>query len=618
MAAINDASFSISAGKVIDYTGTGHGVAAAVYHTVIELHRWLQDLADDASAVGNDLMDITYDTPSDRSTDNYITLTNGYTITDTAVEHLYDGSIVQGTLGAAASKIWDGQVVIAAEGCEVQIMQDGAQVATDFWNSVPDGETLKGLNRDVTNGLATRFLLKVYDFDADAGYIDGARYIGMTRIDFSTKDGVDTNGKTFSEFKVNGSARGNNVLALTYADDLNDTASAAAFSTVANLKYGYSNIDVDGTDSFYYSEWNRDTYSINQFVQRVKYLSRGDVGNAGTLYGIDAKIFRGITHELTGTHTSGTWNTAGTAEVATGVGTGGQPEDVSWATGTGQMLAVNSVSATTKMYIQILTGVAPTTGAVTGGITGAVFGVSSLAEFAVSTPLCGVSTGSAIIGATGFGIEGLDLGPNDKVFDLDGGVHQAPTNVTFSVTGVVSGEDRILVGPDENLGVGSAVLNLFQFDVQGVLAGGETSVTVDVGTGGTVNETPGTGTQSEDDTPTTGNIRILETATGVYSRVPYTGYTVGAGTMTFTGCSNVPAASDNTPCFISYIDHDYAGTSATNAYTATWDNTNTRYLFVRVRDGGTGGDTEGIKTFESGGSISNSDSSVGAIRTSDV
>ena len=63
----------INASGVIYYDSTAgahdHTSATAEYFTVIELHRFLQDLADDASASGDDLIDITNDTPSDRSTD---------------------------------------------------------------------------------------------------------------------------------------------------------------------------------------------------------------------------------------------------------------------------------------------------------------------------------------------------------------------------------------------------------------------------------------------------------------------------------------------------------------------------------------------------------------------
>ncbi len=87
--------FSVDSSKNIRYIGAGHGAVGAGYYTVLELHRWLEDLADDASAIGDDLVDITDDTPSDKSTDNIIKLFAPYNIDDTAAEHLYDGSIIQ-------------------------------------------------------------------------------------------------------------------------------------------------------------------------------------------------------------------------------------------------------------------------------------------------------------------------------------------------------------------------------------------------------------------------------------------------------------------------------------------------------------------------------------------
>lgn len=622
MAAISDGDFSISSGKVIDYTGSAHGATGAVYHTTIEFHRWLMDKADDASAIGNDLMDITYDTPSDRATDNYIKLINGYTITDAVAEHLYDGSIEQGTLGTADSKIWDGQVVIAAPDMDLQIMQDGAQITNDFWNVVmfndgginPNG--YKGLNFDTANGISHRFMLKVYDFTADGGYIDGARYIGMTRVDASSNGGT---GKTFSEFKVNGSARGNNVIALTYADDLNDASDASGLTGISNQIYGYVGIDVEtGVTSYYYSRWAKGSNTINQLYQYIKYLSRGVVANVGTLYGLDAKIFRGITHKVVGTN-GGTnaWGTADGTE-------SGQPEAISWTGGTGQLLAIDNTatSATTvTMYFQILTGVAPSAGAVviTGATSSATLTTDAGAtEFTVSAPFIGQSTGSAIIGATGFGVLNTDLSKADKVFDLSGAPHTPPTNVTFSVTGVVSGEDRILVGAESG-----GTFHLTQTATSGALTTGSTTVVLTGdGTGGT--EAVGTGTQSEFDTPNTSTstpttIRIKDDD-GVYQAVTYTGYSAGADTLTFTGCDcsalTAGAASGN-DAFIAYIDALYDGTTLTDRYTATYGEA-TRNLYVRVRDGGTGGDTEGIKTFESGASIADSNSSISAIRTPDV
>ena len=105
---------SISAAGVIDYIGAAHGATGAGYYTVLELHRWAGDLMDDSQATGDDILDITSVTASERSTDNIVTLKAPYTITATLAEHLYDGSIIQDADGT----IWDGLVVIAAEGMD--------------------------------------------------------------------------------------------------------------------------------------------------------------------------------------------------------------------------------------------------------------------------------------------------------------------------------------------------------------------------------------------------------------------------------------------------------------------------------------------------------------------
>ena len=67
--------FTISTGGDIRYVGAAHAASGAGYYTVLELHRFLQGIADDASvAVSGDNIDITSATPSDRSTDNIICL----------------------------------------------------------------------------------------------------------------------------------------------------------------------------------------------------------------------------------------------------------------------------------------------------------------------------------------------------------------------------------------------------------------------------------------------------------------------------------------------------------------------------------------------------------------
>lgn len=557
--------FSInSTTKVIAYGGAAHGATGAGYYTVLELHRWLQDLADDAGSTGDDYMDISRLTPSDKQFDTIITLVNGYTIDAAASEHLYAGSIIQ----AGGDTIFDGVQVIAGSGAHIQVIQNGAVLTNDFWNSVPFGTGIKGLNPDAANGIACRFMLKVRDSAAD---IDGRRLLLQTR-EF---------GYTYSEFKLNGTTRGINVAALTYATDLNNqTASGtvSGWSDVTNLTAGYNGIDVnaDSTLEYYYSKWDRGSRSINQVYERMKYLTRR--GETATLYGLAGQLFRGITHEVAVT-------TPRTSTIAEGAA-------ASWSGGTGQVLARDSAGTATKLWIQLLTGVAPTaaqTITVGGGSVTAAGGTPST-ERTLSFPFCGASTGSAIIGAYGFALEAADLSVNDKLFDLTNTLRNPPNLVTFTVSGLVSGEDYILVGP----GNSGALLDT-QFTLNGALTGA--AVTSVVVTGAI-----------PADTPTTGTIRIKR-ANGAWSRHPYSAWASSTFTITSHDFSSNNAANGNN-VFISYIDTLASSTTASFQSTYVSD----RELFVRRRDGG----VTPTRTFETAATLGVAGGAVAVQRLSDA
>lgn len=709
--AIGD-DFEIQNDKDIRYIGT------TANYTVLQLHRWLQDLADDASSSADDFMDITKDTPSDKQFDTIITLTNGFNIDDVASRHLYGGSIIQ----TNGDVIYDGIQVLAPAGMRLELIQNGNIITPNFWTT--------GLNADSASGISHQFIVKVRTGAAD---IDGRRLLGITR----------EWGKTYLEFKINGTARGVNVMAFTgWADDLNNTTSigtVAGYSTIANLSQGYNGIDVNnnGADEFFYSEWNRDTNTINQFYERMKWLSvrsqsesactdtgtnyqvgngtitgqaqsftngatskyitrvqvrakkvgtpsgnltaklyahsgtfgtssvptggalatsvnyavadlttsyatieigfntqvvmsastnyvisleysGGDGSNyvhlegaaSGThagnrsentgswaasagsdiqfslfaspsIYGITGERFRGITHEITIDGGSGTWSAT---------------ELVSWSGGTGLMVAVNNTTATsaTKMWIQLLTGVAPTDNqTITGGTSAATNLVNvTVTERTLSTPFCGQSTGSSIIGAYGFGIEATDLSASDKVFDLTNTQYQAPNYVTFTVGGLVSGEDYVLVAPESG-----GAIDTDQFTLNGALTGAAvTSVVV-------VEAIPS-------DTPASGTLRI-QRANGAFTRHPYSAYNAGTKTFTITShdfSSN--NASNGAFTFVSYIDVLADATS--EAFTTVYSSN--RSLFIRVRDGG----ASPIKTFETTGTLGSAGGSATAVRTSDA
>lgn len=562
--------FEIQNDKDIRYIGVAHAGDGAGYYTVLEFHRWLQDRADDAAASGDDYMDITRETPSDKSFDTIINLINGFNIDDTTAEHLYAGSIIQ----SGGDVIYDGIQIVANAGAHVEIVQNGAIIVNDFWNSIPFGTSDKGLNPDTATGTAARFMIKVRTAGAD---IDGRRLLFQTR----------EWGKTYSEFKVPGTGRGVNVVPLTYADDLNNatlSATVDTWTTITNTTSGYNGIDVnaDSVDEYYYSEWNRATYTINQFYERMKYLTRR--GTAETLYGLNGELFRGITHEVTLT--------------APRTGTFAAYELVSWGTGgtagTGQMLAIDSTTAGTKMWIQLLTGVAPSASVtITGASTATATNSGTPVERTLSFPFCGVSTGTSIIGAYGFGIEATDLAAADKVFDLTNTQYQSPNYVTFTVQGLVVGEDYVIVAPND----GSAI-DVNQFTLNGALTGATvTSVVV---------------TEAVPvDTPSTGTLRILR-ANGSYTKHAYSAVNIGTKTFTIASTdfsSNNAANAAN--CYVSYIDK--LATSTSESFTAVYAGSD-RSLYIRVRDGG----ATPIKTFESTGSLGSAGGSATVVRTSDL
>lgn len=547
---------------------------APSYATVIEFHRWLQDLADDASSAGDDELDITDELPSSRSTDNIIKLLGTYNIDDTSAEYLYDGSIIQGSVGVD-QVIYDGIVNFGNADVQIQIIQNGAIVASDYWN-----QSGIGINADSAQGISHRWMIKTHDFVANSGDIDGRRLIGTTR----------SFGNTYGEFSINGTSRGNNVLALVDANDLNNETIAGTVSgwtAITNVTEGFAQLDVNGNGSTedYYSEWNKDAFSINQFYERMKWLTRD--GSASTVYGLNGELFRGITHEI---------------DIDTNTGTFSASEAVSWTGGTGQMLAIDSVTAGTKMWIQLLTGVAPTDGLViTGGASTATVTVNITVvdrSALISKPFIGASTGSAIIGAYGVGIETTDVVASDKLFDLTNAQQTPPNNVTFTVSGLVSTEDRVLVAPWDGVTLDNEdnpAIDVNQLTTTAVIINGATVTSIPVTTA------------IPSDTPGTGDIRVL-LASGKYREVAYTswlGSDFTIGSTDFSG-DQVDASSN---LWIAYIDELASGTTA--AFTGVYDVD--RDLVVVVRDGG----GTPIKQFISSATFVSSNSTISAIRTSD-
>jgi hypothetical protein len=542
--------WSIDASSNIRYIGDAHGGTSPSYVTVIDFHRALQDFADDAAAAGDDLLDISKLTPSDRSTDNIITMLNSFNIDDTAAEHLYDGSIIQ----ASGAEIYDG-VVNFGNAKYIILHQDGAILndTTDFWNSYSaDGVAENKFPPNNTQpGVSHNFLVKVRTAGAD---IDGRQILGLTR---------ELN-NTYAEFQIQGTARGNNVLALSESTDLNNPtveATIATYDKFQNSVEGYDNAnDVDPTvdPEEYYSRWDivagttPTTTTINDLYEYTKWVQRR--GTAETLYGMGGDLFRGVTHEISyNTLAGGTFADSTLLQIGSVVGAA-------------YILADNG---TDTMWIQLIKLSTTLSGTLTQGAVTATLGTATARP--VSPAFIGQSTGSAIIGAYGLGIASNDLQAADTLTDLGAQLIKPPNNVTFTVSGLTSGEDRVLVAPRTG-----GVINKSQLTLNTTVNGA--AVTSLVFTAGvpTDIEVPGTLRLVNDS-----DYEVLLNYTAVsQTTVPRDTLTISA--YNFSGTQENDAATAGNGAYITYIDK-LAG-STTESFTVVYSTD--RDLFIRVRDGG--------------------------------
>lgn len=727
--AMVDADWSIDrATGNIRYIGDDHTLSGGTpsYATVIQFHRWIQEFADNeaydsgGADTDNIEVDIIDKNPSNRSTDNIITLVNGFNVDATAIEHLYDGTIIQGS--NLTEERWDGIVNFGNASAHIQVLQDGAVLTDDYWNygfeagthtpaggsatvltdttlalttdqyvgytirNITDGsqgiitanttttvtvaELYGGtadawaqndvhhiavpLNSDSGAGISHRFLVKTRDLGVD---IDRRRLVGTSRRYFNT----------YSEFKINGTSQGNNVLALSDTGDLNNTTSWATLDALVDITNteGLRNIDIsgDGATEQYYSEWDRGANTINTFYEYLK-LMQAD-STAETLNSLNGEAFRGITHSYdydteTGTNFTtndvGCWGTnivftggSGTAvlgeeifeDTATPVwkgrivgiddntGTGSIVVDIEFGTvttaetfsttngfagtvsgtptaqvgnsaGRAIFYAVDDQGVDGFMYVQVLAGVAPVDGSriFFGNATADVTRFHDvdivITERAISTPFVGVSTGSALIGSYGLGLEAVDTAAADTYFDLSNTAITPPNTVTFTVSGFISG-DYVLCTEDN-----AGDINFTQMTSDTTLSG-PTVTAVSV-------------VSIPSDTPLTagtkGGIRV-ERDDGLYSLHRYTSFSTATNDFTIPSF-DFSTNSATTPfnVFVSYLDLVTATTSENFAYVYDTDRTH----FVRVRDGG----ATPIKTAETTGVMGTNGGTASVNRIDDV
>ena len=258
-----------------------------------------------------------------------------------------------------------------------------------------------------------------------------------------------------------------------------------------------------------------------------------------------------------------------------------------------RIMAYDDDGTTGNTYGQIMKGVAPVNndvmyfGGATADVGRSITVDGTVTERTVSTPFVGVSTGSALIGAYGLGMEAADTSAADTFFDLGNNPITPPNNVTFTASGFISG-DYVLCTEDN-----AGDINFTQMSGNSTLIGATvTAVSV---------------AAIPSDTPTTagtkGGIRV-ERDDGLYSLHRYTSWS--SATNDFTIPSHDFSTNNATSpfnVFVSYLDLVTAATSENFSYVYSSDRTH----FLRVRDGGAtpikNAETTGVMT-STGGSAS--------------
>ena len=568
MAIVTDVS--INTNGDIRWTG-----GATPNYTVLELHRYLQDLADNPAASGDDLIDITTYTPSERSTDNIISLLDHsalggptFNIDDVMAEHLYDGSISQ----EGGNVVYSGLRVLGAvnnTSTQLVVIQNNVKYDGNipFWGTQGTG----GFNGSAASGILMRCLIKSRTAGAD---IDGKRIRVQARHW----------GDTFDFFNVT-LGQGESVAAIGTTPDAQNTTlvgTVSGYTHVTNTE-GYQTIDLNNGAGAkpYYSQW---TYGANTSGDKLKgvwefskYTTYNNTPEI--IHGISGELFLGITHQYT--YSGETGNAFIEDDIITWSGS---------SNGSAVLLALLDGGTTGTVWMQLLTGTVPTQGSTVNNES--LDGTHVLSSATVARTLPKVFLGSytgSLIGAFGIGVKASDLLATDSVQDLLGGTQIPPNNVTFTVSGLIAGQDRVLVGPKDTG-------NSFKFDQltgNTTLSSGSTTIVVT--------------TAIPTDTPSIGTIRVLDD-NGVYLPISYTSW--AGSTFNIDGTFG----SDATTPFnvwISYID--VLADEASEAFTSIYSGT-PRSLWIRVRDGG----ASPIKTYESQGTLGSAGGSAVASRISDL
>lgn len=623
--------------------GTLNGRVHPRSYTPLQVHRMLQDLNDDEDITGDDDLSRVDPTPSDRSTDQIVSLLGTVNITDTVADHMYGGSISQ----ASGDTLYAGlDVQVTSPNADTQpVIFLNDAIKTDYWSNAYNPDSIAG---------NVRLMVPVRKNGVD---IDGRRVKGkLSEWGDSYFTGGTTLGPGVTALALFASTDGNNQTAV-------GTVAGAPYNTIV-ITEGYHSKDYNNGNGAVPLGMSIDFGSANslQTYERTKYIGRR--GTSETLFGRNAAYFDGINlnfayDTLTGTFSEDekiVWGTVITysgqtvnltvGEEVEFVGTGrkgrilymndagatgtlvvdmggnGLPLNTdtlngltsggdgavdtvgtNTAAGTGTLIAEDTTGD--RLFISRLTGVLPIDNS---EVYGATSNADALVAGTVSTrtinnQFVGVYTGSNFQTNFGIGIDPTDAIVGDIFPDLDGGSQQPPNNQSGAVTGLKIG-DTVTVYPWDGAATdvnGDAEPDFNEMTLASALVAGVTTV-VDVGTG-----------NIPANTPAAGFLRIQRDSDGNYDLVEYASHD-GDDQFTLVGTAPSAAAIANN-VFRAFIDKE-ATADGSLSFTAVY--ASSMQVAITVKNGYTAALNGPIKVFKTDATFGSAGFSVGAVRTSDA
>jgi len=605
-------------------------------YSPLDLHRFLSLLNSSETIAGDDDLSIIDFTATDRSTDQIIRLLGTVTINDTVAQHMYGGSIDQGS----------GNTRTLYSGLDVQVTSPLAStrpvlikedtIITDYWNNAYMPDSIAGnvriLTKTIENGVA----------------IDGQRVRGAL-LEFGEL--------YFFAGTTLGTA--STALALVSSGDGNNNTAVGTVATYSpTFVDGYQTLDFgegSGATPFGYS-MDFDTNTSLESYEYTKYQQRR--GTAETLFGRNAQLFTGMNINFaydneTGTpaenvvlaygteipYTGGTGtlvtvgevveggtsgargrviyvdDTAGTGTiiVADPTGSFNNTESLTTLRGAGEwtatsgtvvnnsrsgqilLCALDDQGTTGNIYGQQVTGLAPandqTLFAPAGAATYDVDTPTSFETRTINNQYIGVYTGTNYQTNFGIAISVSDAIAGDQFPNLLGVTISPPDNRAGTVTNLVIG-DYVTVYPWDGAATdvnGDAEPNFNEMVTTATVTGG-VSTTVVVGAGNIPNNTPAAGF-----------LRLERDSDGNYDLLEYSSFTNTTGTFTLVGTAPNTATIGNN-LFRGLIDEVVtAGTQL--SYSAQYIGPGEQ-VAITVRRGGSPNPIKTFKTTSTFGAFS--------------